>query len=113
MKMKVVTEETISTLLDRAAASPRKRMNLNLHAKLSDPIGRFINAGLAGTYVRPHRHRIGRWELINVLQGKLDVVVFTRKGKIRDRFALSSEVASLIEIPGGDWHTLIFHAPAA
>jgi hypothetical protein len=57
--MKIIAAETITDLLARAASAPRKRMNLNLHAEPSDPTNRFLNAGLAGTYVRPHRHRIG------------------------------------------------------
>jgi hypothetical protein len=43
-------------------ASPRKKMNLNLHAEQTDAVGRF-HAGIAGNYVRPHRHRIDRWEI--------------------------------------------------
>jgi cupin fold WbuC family metalloprotein len=66
--MKIITTEAIVDLLSRAAAVSRKRMNLNLHSELSDPIGRFLNAGLAGTYMRPHRHRIGKWELVSVLR---------------------------------------------
>jgi hypothetical protein len=63
--MKIVTAHTIVELLSRAAASPRKRANLNLHTELSDPTNRFLNAGLSGTYVRPHCHRIGKWELVS------------------------------------------------
>jgi cupin fold WbuC family metalloprotein len=111
--MKIVTAETIAELLFRAAASPRKRMNLNLHAKPTDPIGRFLNAGIAGTYVRPHRHRNGKRELVSVLQGKFDLVIFTSDGVVKNRVALSSEGANVAEIPGGDWHGVVFHAPAA
>jgi cupin fold WbuC family metalloprotein len=111
--MKIVTKKMISDLLASAAAVPRKRMNLNLHAELSDSINRFINAGLVGTYVRPHCHRIGRWELVNVLQGSLDLVIFTSGGQLKDRFTLSAEGTSLAEIPGGVWHTFVFHSPAA
>ena len=111
--MKIVTAETIAELLSRAAASPRKRMNLNLHAESTDPIGRFLNAGIAGTYVRPHRHRIGKWELVSVLQGKFDLVIFTSDGVVKNRVALSSDGASVAEIPGGEWHSVVFHAPAA
>ena len=111
--MNIVTAETIADLLSRAAASPRKRMNLNLHAEPTDPIGRFLNAGIAGTYTRPHRHRIGRWELVSVLQGKFDLVIFTSDGVVKNRVALGSEGANVAEIPGGDWHSVVFHAPAA
>jgi cupin fold WbuC family metalloprotein len=84
--MKIVTAEMIAELLSRAAASPRKRMNLNLHAELTDPIARFLNAGIAGTYVRPHRHRTGKWELVSVLQGRVDLVIFRRSAR-KPRFS--------------------------
>jgi cupin fold WbuC family metalloprotein len=111
--MKIVTTETMAELLARAAAAPRKRTNLNLHDQLSDPINRFLNAGLAGTYVQPHRHRAGKWELLNLLQGRLDIVTFTCDGKVENRFALGPEGPSLIEILGGEWHSFVFHPPAA
>ena len=111
--MKIVTAEMIAELLSRAAASPRKRMNLNLHAELTDPISRFLNAGIVGTYVRPHRHRSGKWELVSVLQGRCDLVIFTSEGVLENRVPLSSEGTGVAEIPGGDWHSVVFHAPTA
>ena len=99
--MKIITAEIIEELLVRARNAPRKRMNLNLHLELSDPVNRFLNAGLAGTYVRPHRHRIDRWELLNVLQGRLDVVILTSNGAVKQRIALTPKGPSLMEIPGG------------
>jgi cupin fold WbuC family metalloprotein len=113
LSMKIVTAETIAELLARAVMTPRKRMNLNLHAELSDPTNRFLNAGLAGTYVRPHRHRIGKWELLNVLQGRLDVVIFGSRGEVNSRFSLGPKEQSLIEIQGGEWHSFVFYAPSA
>ena len=111
--MKVINAETIAGLLSRAAASPRKRMNLNLHGDQTDPVSRFLNAGIAGTYVRRHRHRIDRWELVTVLQGRFDVVTFTSDGVVKSRVVLGSQGTSVAEIPGGEWHSVVFHAPAA
>ena len=111
--MKIVNAETIAQLLSRAAASPRRRMNLNLHAEQTDPVGRFLNVGIAGTYVRPHRHRIDKWELMSVLQGRFDLVTFTSEGTVKSRVTLCSEDACVVEVPGGEWHGAIFHAPAA
>jgi cupin fold WbuC family metalloprotein len=88
-------------------------MNLNLHAEQNDSVSRFLNAGIAGTYVRPHRHRVDRWELVSVLRGRFDVVIFTSEGVVKSRVVLGSQGASLAEIPGGEWHTVVFHAPAA
>jgi cupin fold WbuC family metalloprotein len=111
--MKVVAAETIAELLSRAAASPRKRMNLNLHAELADTTNRFLNAGIAGTYVRPHRHRVDKWELLSVVRGRVDVLTFTPDGVVKNRIVLGSKGSSVVEIPGGDWHSVVFHAPAA
>ena len=111
--MKTVTSTTIAELLSGASLAPRKRMNLNLHAELSDPINRFINAGHAGSYVRPHRHRADKWELLAVLRGRFDVLTFTHDGEVTARFSLDPDAAPVIEIAGGSWHTVVFHAPAA
>ena len=111
--MKVITEKAMAELLVRAAASTRKRMNLNLHAELTDPVNRFLNAGVAGTYVRPHRHRLDKWEFLSVLQGSVDVVFFAALGEIQSRIAPGPNGPSLIEIQGGEWHSIVFHAPSA
>src|SRR5262249_36429137 len=111
--MRVITEETIAELLSRALASPRKRTNLNLHAELSDSTNRFLNAG-AGTYVRPHRHRMGKWELLSVVQGTVDVITFSADGAVEKRVSLSAVAANpVVEISGGEWHSIVFRAPGA
>jgi cupin fold WbuC family metalloprotein len=103
--MKLVTAGTITELLLSASVSPRKRMNLNLHEPGS-PVSRFINAGIAGTYVRPHRHQIDKWELVSVIKGHFDLLIFTPDGVVKDRITLSPEGVSVAEIPGGTWHTV-------
>jgi cupin fold WbuC family metalloprotein len=111
--MKIVNTKTISDLLLRAAGSPRKRMNHNLHSELVDPINRFVNAGMAGTYIRPHRHHIGTWEPVSALQGRVELVLFTGTGLVKSRLVISSANTTVAEIPGGAWHTLFFHKPSA
>jgi cupin fold WbuC family metalloprotein len=111
--MKTVTSKTIAEVLSSASLSPRKRMNLNLHEQLIDPINRLINAGHAGTYVRPHRHQADRWELLTALRGRFDVLTFTHDGEVTARFSVDPEAAPVIEISGGSWHTVVFHAPGA
>ena len=111
--MKLVTKQTIEDLAKDAALSPRKRQNLNLHQELSDPTNRFLNAGLSESYIRPHRHRQGKWELVAVLQGSLDAIIFEADGRIEQRHTLAAGSKNLIEISGGEWHTFTFHAPFA
>jgi cupin fold WbuC family metalloprotein len=111
--MKNITAETIEDLLTQAARASRKRVNLNLHKEPSDPINRFLNAGISGTYIQPHRHRVGKWELLSLIQGHLDVVLFEDNGRIKRRMTLDSRISNLIEIPGGEWHSFVFCSPGA
>jgi hypothetical protein len=41
------------------------------------------------------------------------VLTFTPDGVVKNRIALGSKGASVVEIAGGDWHSVVFHAPAA
>jgi cupin fold WbuC family metalloprotein len=88
-------------------------MNFNLHSQGNDPINRFINAGFHGTYIRPHRHRMEKWELLSIIQGSIDILTFTANGTLDNRLRLGIHGMCVAEIPGGEWHTLMFHAPAA
>jgi hypothetical protein len=44
---------------------------------------------------------------------KCALLIFTSDGVVKDRVALSSQDATVAEIPGGEWHSVVFHAPAA
>jgi cupin fold WbuC family metalloprotein len=102
---------TIADLVTRMRASPRGRLNLNLHPQLADPIQRFINAGQPGSYVRPHRHQSDRWELVLALRGSIDAVIFDDSGKLLRRLPLRAGGDGVVEIAGGVWHSFVFVAP--
>jgi cupin fold WbuC family metalloprotein len=111
--MKILTRELLATLSAEAAASARRRKNLNLHPQLSDPIQRLCNAFEPGTYVRPHRHpEAGRWELFVVLSGAATVLCFADDGTVGARIELSVAGPNFgVEIPAGAWHTIASCAP--
>jgi len=109
---KEVGHKELATLLAAAAASPRRRANLNLHPALADPIQRFFNCLEPGTFVRPHRHAPGRWELFVLIQGKAGVLLFSPGGAISQRVLLAPSASLAVEIPGGVFHTLVALAPA-
>ncbi len=100
----------IDALVGRARVAPRLRQNLNLHPRLDDPIQRFLNAGEPGTYIRPHRHRPDRWEMVAVMRGRIDTMLFDDKGVITDRFVMEPG-NGVIELPGGTWHSFVFALP--
>lgn len=105
-RLHVIDERALDALIGRARAAPRRRQNLNLHPALGDPVQRLLNAGEPDTYVRPHRHRPGRWELLTVLCGQIDTLLFDDAGTVLARYAHS--VGHGIEIPGATWHSFVF-----
>lgn len=110
--MRLLTQDRIRELSAQAAASARRRRNLNLHAELADPVQRLCNAFEPGTYVRPHRHLgADRWELFVALSGSVVVLTFDDDAAVRDRVAVSATGPVIaVEIPAGTWHTLACNA---
>jgi len=103
--MKIVDPATIATLVGKAQAAPRRRVNFNLHERPADPIQRFLNVAEPGTYARPHRHAADRWELTAALAGAADVLIFAADGALLNRVRLEPQ-GSLIELAGGEWHSV-------
>ena len=59
-------------------------------------------------------HRIGKGELLSVVQGTVDVRTFGANGAVKNRVSLSTVGANVVaEISGGDWHSIVFRAPGA
>ena len=110
-RIKQIDPAAVRDLIAQAAASPRRRKNLNLHATLAEPVQRFVNAFEPGTYVRPHRHS-DKWELFVLLQGAAAVLTFDDAGRVEERVELNgAEGARVVEIPQATWHTLVSLMP--
>ena len=103
--MKKLNFDRLSELSTEAALSPRKRMNQNIHAELSDPIQRLAIAMEPDTYIRPHRH-MQTWELLTSLRGRFLVLNFNDDGTVTDR-AILGESESVIETPIAGWHAVL------
>jgi len=107
--LKIVSSRVLDELSQKAANSPRKRLNYNFHDDLSDPINRMLNALEPGTYLQPHKHENpDKREVFIVLRGSLVVVFFDDSGNTTE-FVLLDPVKGnhVVEIPVGAWHTLI------
>jgi cupin fold WbuC family metalloprotein len=109
--MKQITPAMLDLLGLQAQASPRRRANLNLHARLDDPVQRLAIAMEPDTYVRPHRHP-HTWELLFPLAGRFVVLHFDEVGTLGARSLLGSE-SRLIETPAGGWHAVLSLDPGA
>ena len=54
--MKIIDNNLIDSVVEKAKASPRLRMNHNFHQSLDDKCHRFLNALEVGTQVPVHHH---------------------------------------------------------
>jgi len=105
--MQIFTRDRLRGLLSVAHRRPRRRINLNIHPELADPVQRLFNAIAPGSYIRPHRHDPGRWELFVALGGRAVVLCFDDSGTVTERAEISPDGPALaVEIGGGVWHTV-------
>jgi len=112
-RMKSIDAATLARLSREAAASTRRRKNLNLHASHDDVVQRMCNAFEPGTYVRPHRHT-GRdpFELLVALTGAAAVLRFDENGRVLERTELRAGGPNhVVEFPANQWHTVVSLAP--
>lgn len=105
--MKLFSQDLLNDLTTRAAASPRGRAHLNIHATPTDPVQRFFIATQRDTYFRPHRHST-KSELAVVLRGYFDVLTFDAAGAVTGRYRVGANSANIaFETPVNIWHTLL------
>ena len=76
-----VGQAEINTLKSAVKASPKKRARINAHPDGEDTLHEMIIAIDATSYIRPHKHP-GKSEAFHIVEGEVDIVVFTDDGKI-------------------------------
>jgi cupin fold WbuC family metalloprotein len=103
--MKTIDHNLLDRLTRQAEASPRRRMNHNLHTDLADPVQRLAIAMPPDTYIRPHRHD-ATWELLTPLRGRFVVLGFDDAGRVTERHVLGTDTA-VCETPAGGWHAVL------
>lgn len=107
--VRLVAAAELDRLAAQAAAAPRGRAHLLLHADHQDQVQRLLIAAQPGTYVRPHRHT-GQWEMLVLQRGRLDLLFYDGNGTVERHVALD-EAAPLIVIPSGIWHSGVVCRP--
>ncbi len=98
--MKIIDESLLKTLLAEAEKSPRRRAHHNLHASLDEPIHRLLVATMPDTVFPTHRHSGGKWELLTVLRGEIEVTVYETDGAVIQTLRLIPGGVSRVTIPG-------------
>jgi cupin fold WbuC family metalloprotein len=99
-------------LSEKAASSPRLRLNRNLHL-MEDPVHRLFNAIEPGSYIRPHRHlHPPKTETMVTVAGKLGFLSFRDDGAVDDRLVLEAAGDLFgVDVPAGVWHSFVSLAP--
>jgi cupin fold WbuC family metalloprotein len=87
-----------------AKASPRQRMNYNLHESLDDKVQRLFNAMEPRTIIPIQRHR-DTAETMIVLRGQLKLTIYDDDKCINEEYVLTpSDGKYGYHIPKGVWH---------
>lgn len=97
-----VDERQLVELLEQAASANRRRSHLLLHADHQDQVQRLLIGLEPDSYVRPHVHS-EQWEMLVLLRGRLDVLVFSPQAELAQRLAMTL-AAPVVQIPRGTFH---------
>jgi len=104
--MKVIDEQLVSGVEERAKASPRLRMNYNFHQSLQDKCHRFLNALEPGTLIPVHHHP-DKDETFVILKGRVRVSTYNDRGEVLASVVISQAGGTYgVDIPNGVWHGL-------
>ena len=100
----IINNELLDEVTRKAEASPRLRMNFNLHDNLDAKAQRLINVLLPATQVPVHRH-MHTSETYVILRGKMFVVFYDDMGGQVERYLLDPTIGNYgVQIPKGQWH---------
>ena len=109
----IIDDQLLDKVTAEAEASPRLRMNYNLHDNLEAKAQRLINVLLPGTPLPVHRHRHTA-ETYIILRGKMFVVFYNALGAQTERYLLDpTEGMYGVQIPIGQWHSVEVIEPSA
>ena len=109
----IINDNLLDKVTSEAEASPRLRMNYNLHDSLDAKAQRLINVLLPSTPLPIHRHRHTA-ETYVILRGKMFVVFYNDLGVQIERFLLDPRQGNYgVQIPAGQWHGIEVIEPSA
>lgn len=103
----VINQSLLDSLTEKAKASPRLRMNLDLRNSAEDKSQRMLNAIEPGSPLPIHRHQKTS-ETVVCLRGRLVEEFYDELERTcTDRIELSPNGPTVaLNIPAGQWHTV-------
>ena len=103
--------EDIAELTAKAKTAPRRRSHLNLHSAFDEPVQRLLIAAEPETYVQPHRHPGKPWEMLVLIHGAMDVLVFSDDGRLEERVALREDGQRIMQYQATRFHGSVVLEP--
>ena len=102
-----ITQALMDSLTEKAKASPRLRMNLDLRDSESDGSQRMLNAIEPGSQLPIHRHRHSS-ETVVCLRGRLVEEFYDELERVCTEAIELSPAGPVValNIPAGQWHTV-------
>lgn len=111
--MKIITPDLLDQVTGEARNNVRRRKNFNLHPSDAFCCHRLLNAMEPDSYIQPHRHLDpNKDESMVILRGKLGIVAFDEKGAVTGTHLLQAGDAVAVDIPHGEFHTVLSLEPA-
>lgn len=102
----IIDDALLDSIQLAAKASPRLRMNFNLHKNLDAPVQRLLNDLEPGTVMPVHRHCTTD-ETYALLRGHIKVTFYNNDKTIQTVFDLNPREGRYgVNIPQNTWHTL-------
>lgn len=102
-----VGPESLEDLKSRARASPRSRSRLCLHRSVDEDVHEMVIVLCRATFIRPHRHPVGKAESYHVIDGGMDVFLFDDAGKVMRIIKMGAPSAGktfLYRLMSNLWH---------
>lgn len=101
-----IDKELLDSLTQKAKASERLRMNMDMRTSQDDASQRMLNALEPGTILPIHRHRFTT-ETVIMVRGSLKEIFYNDCGEVTDTILMQTGgECPALQIPAGQWHTV-------
>ncbi len=100
----IITDKILDELSDKAKASPRLRLGMDLRNTPEDQSQRMLNALEPGTVMPIHRHK-STSETCVCLRGHFEEFFYDENGNLTDTIDMVPG-GTVLNIEAGQWHSL-------
>lgn len=100
----VLDNDVIAELKAAASASPLRRARICLHPDLDSPVQEMIIALSRDSVIEPHCHPGHKPESYHLVDGAMDVNIFSAEGSLLQVIHLRPDGARMYRINGNVWH---------